>query len=585
MERKVENRLGQKKGRPPGPADRRALSSLERETSRNPQNVATAHRSKQMPSSKGEARSSLPQSPTPSMKLESSSASPAPQMHGANPVLSPIPNQLQVALKMLVSNSASGLIIGRSGSTISDLQAKSHTRIKLSQGGDYYPGTSDRVCLVQGSQANASSAVEMVLAKLYELQALQQQASTTPTTTKSDNRSEDLPEERVCTSFIVRLLVPSTCCGMLIGRGGLNIKNLKEATNVTYIQLSPKEHEVMVGGSTLSTSERVMTITGPNFLSCVKCVKIILNDMAQNPEIARYINMTTSYSKNLTAAPTSYATSSISGFFLEHERFGQHVVGQPQVLENSSRYSMGEQFIPGQFGSSSPPAAGLQIQPDQHIGLLPQQLLHPQSNAHGEMSLPLLGDPSAMVQSQPYGQRLMSSPARLPEPSPPSSSFPQYRQTRPVGQSAPFWSQDISTNSPGTLRSASRDRSSVDQLSQSFQGQASLQAPIQRHHSHSSLQHLARSGPVSVQLGVPDSRIGSILGRGGKTLTELQGLSKTKIRISQRGDFIQGTHNRIVTITGDTLQDVEYAQHLVKQRVAASLLHSSSSELPPLKDG
>lgn len=96
---------------------------------------------------------------------------------------------------------------------------------------------------------------------------------------------------------------------------------------------------------------------------------------------------------------------------------------------------------------------------------------------------------------------------------------------------------------------------------------------------------MAGSKPITVQLGVPDTRVGSILGRGGKTLTEIQAVSHTKIRISQRGEFIPGTQNRVVTITGSTTQDVEHAQNLVNQRLAGSFPRpGSSSEMRPLKD-
>ena len=55
---------------------------------------------------------------------------------------------------------------------------------------------------------------------------------------------------------------------------------------------------------------------------------------------------------------------------------------------------------------------------------------------------------------------------------------------------------------------------------------------------------------------------------------------------SQRGDYIPGTSNRVVTISGNTLQDVEHAQNLVNQRLSASFLRSSSSsELRHFKDG
>ena len=220
-----------------------------------------------------DAESTSPSSPSHTTKTEVTDSS--------SPLSSPHP-QSHVALKLLLSNTASGLIIGRSGSTISDLQAKSRSRIKFSQGGDTFPGTRDRVCLIQGSFQNASLGVDMVLTKLHEHQSLQ---NTSPTSTIASP------------SFTVRLLIPSACCGMIIGHGGSNIKTLKEKSKSTYIQLSPKEHDTMIG-------ERIMTITGPTSSSCDICVQLILKDMALNPDISRYINMTTNYSKNLAPVPS-----------------------------------------------------------------------------------------------------------------------------------------------------------------------------------------------------------------------------------------------------------------------------------------
>lgn len=569
MEKKDDNQLA-KQVEESAEVSEAAQSPLSHETSHSAQHHVAAQPSEPMPSSKPEAKHLLPRSPTPTMKTESvntdsasKSASPSSAPSPSSPTIhaSLLPpeaqaglHQLLVALKILVSNSASGLIIGRSGSTISALQAKSMTRIKLSQGGDYYPGTSDRVCLIQGSLPNVSSAVEMVLAKLNKLQSFQ-------------NPSDSVPDETASsTSFIVRLLVPSTCCGMIIGRGGSNIKSLKEKSEVTYIQLSPKEHEIM------HTSERIMTITGPNSASCVNCVRIIVNDMTQNPEISRYINMTTSYPKHLVTAPSpsSYAVATTPGVFLEHDPYQLQVIGQPQVFESPPRYSVAEQqFIPGGQFSPSAPVPGLQFPPEQHICLLsPQHQGSPTNyDAIGQdMSLPMIGDPSTMIQSQPYG---MASPPRNADLSagPSSSSYPQYHPSQ-VSQTMQFWSPDASTGLPGRniLSSGSGNLSSVDQLTQSFQ----TQATIQSHPSHSSLQHLAGPQPVTAQLGVPDTRIGSILGRGGKTLTEIQTRSHTKIRISQRGEFYSGTQNRIVYITGNTTQDVDHARQLVHERLASS---------------
>jgi RNA-binding protein Nova len=516
-----------------------------------------------VPSDNLDAKSSSPWSPTHTTKTEdadsasiSASTSPAPSSSSTTTHASPSP-QSQVSLKLLLSNAAAGLIIGRSGSTISDLQAKSLTRIKLSQGGDYFPGTSDRVCLIQGSLQNVSSGVEIVLAKLYELQSLQHLSSTP----FMANAKSSLPDESASTSFNVRLLIPSTCCGLIIGHGGSNIKTLKDKSEVTFIQLSPKEYEATIG-------ERIMTITGPNFSSCANCVQIILNDMALNPVISRYINMTTNYSKKLATVSSSYADASSSGFFSEHESFQHQVVSQSQLSESRPRYGVSDHdFIPGQFLSSSPGA-------DESIGLFSNQLLQQQGSpavydpfAHGDVPLPLLGDPSTIIQSQSYGDSVMSSPPEMIAFGPLSSSFPQYPPPvlHPMRYWPPYYSSTPESNIPS---SASENLSPVDQLGQNFSTQASLQSQF--------------AGEVTFVFGIPDTKISSIIGHGGKTLSELQALSHTKIQI--QCEYIPRTQNRIMTITGIE-RDIEHAKHLVRQCLTGAFSRSNSlSELRHLKD-
>ena len=74
-------------------------------------------------------------------------------------------------------------------------------------------------------------------------------------------------------------------------------------------------------------------------------------------------------------------------------------------------------------------------------------------------------------------------------------------------------------------------------------------------------------GCFTAQVLVPDAMIGSILGRGGRTLTELQLVSNTNIRISQRNEYMPGTRSRIVTIRGPNTQSVWQAQYMLSQRL------------------
>ena len=67
-------------------------------------------------------------------------------------------------------------------------------------------------------------------------------------------------------------------------------------------------------------------------------------------------------------------------------------------------------------------------------------------------------------------------------------------------------------------------------------------------------------------MSVPDHLIGIILGRGGKTLNEFTQFSNANISIAHKGEFISGTTNRKVVITGDPTS-VQMAYFLITQKI------------------
>lgn len=411
----------------------------------------------------------------------------------------------QIAIKILVTNVASGSIIGRSGKTISELQTRSRTRIKLSQSGEYYPGTNveSRVCLIQGSLADTKVAVELIFLKLYELQTAHE------TLSASSGEFDCLLE--LSQSFSVRLLVPTSFCGMLIGRSGSNIKQLKEESGVTLIQLSQKGNDDAFPRGDVSvsalTSERIMTIAGPNLKSCVHCVQLVLTDMASNPELSRYVNMTTRYSNVMCpvqAAPGRHEMA-------DHN----HLIAPfaaPSFLGLQLRHPGCYTLSTGSFGSFDPLMHGFCIETSPtrqaHIPVETHRLSPP---AQGMLCLQGLTLPDGLI---PRG--LIS----------PVHEINDFFEERPLGLS-------------------SRQRSPQD-----------------------------ISDIVTCEIGVPDDIVGSILGRGGNILNELQTQSKTRIRLSQRGEFFPGTNQRIVTITGSTSESLASAQYLIRERVYASRPHS-----------
>lgn len=66
---------------------------------------------------------------------------------------------------------------------------------------------------------------------------------------------------------------------------------------------------------------------------------------------------------------------------------------------------------------------------------------------------------------------------------------------------------------------------------------------------------------------VPETLVGAILGKGGKTLVEFQNLTGAKIQISKKNEYVPGTRNRRVTITGPVTA-AQNAHFLIMQRLA-----------------
>lgn len=69
-------------------------------------------------------------------------------------------------IKFLVSNLDAGCIIGRGGSTITEIQALSGARIQLSRNHEFFPGTSDRIIMISGVFDEIMKATDLILEKL-----------------------------------------------------------------------------------------------------------------------------------------------------------------------------------------------------------------------------------------------------------------------------------------------------------------------------------------------------------------------------------------------------------------------------------
>ncbi|KAI5648535.1 hypothetical protein M9H77_34540 [Catharanthus roseus] len=72
----------------------------------------------------------------------------------------------------------------------------------------------------------------------------------------------------------------------------------------------------------------------------------------------------------------------------------------------------------------------------------------------------------------------------------------------------------------------------------------------------------------SVTIGVADEHIGLVVGRGGRNIVEISQMSGAKVRISERGDFMSGTTDRKVTITG-TQRAIRVAESMISRKLSS----------------
>lgn len=407
-------------------------------------------------------------------------------------------------MKLLVSNNVAGSIIGRQGQTINELQSQSSTRIKLSQAGDYYPGTQDRVCLVQGETEAVKNGLRLLLSRLYQLQEQQNQNNHW---SNAANRQFD---------FVVRLLVPLSCSGMLIGKNGSNIKLMEETTKVNSVRLSPKDNT--------ATAERIVTITGLGAETCLQCCFLILDDMSSHPDVSRYTNLTTSYTRILESHMYSPLMPNPSP--------------RPLMVPMQQSPSGLRQPQPELFSAPQPP-------PPLWEGFPPVRDAAPVRRIASSPDLPLPMNP---ISPDPQSRPLYDVVEGGLEYSPAAPAY----MVPPTGSHEDLLHHSVSE--PDLL--ALQMEHSMQLGNTGPSPGLTIQTPT-----------MTAPGCFQAQVLVPDSMVGSILGRAGRALNELQMMSGTRIRISQRGEYMPGTRSRIVTIHGPNAQSVWQAQYMMSQRM------------------
>ncbi|KAK9064053.1 hypothetical protein SSX86_017925 [Deinandra increscens subsp. villosa] len=200
--------------------------------------------------------------------------------HKPEPLLSSADSTETTYLRFLASNAEAGSIIGKGGTTISDFQSRSNARIQLSRNYEYFPGTSDRVIMVSGTIDEVLEAVELIITKLVnEFYA--------------EEGEEAEPRSKV------RLIVPNSSCGGIIGKGGSMIRSFIEESGAN-IKISPQDNTYV------GLNDRLVTVIG-TLQQLGQAINLILLKLSEDVYYVQSIGPTFPY-----AGMLSFLVRSIS---------------------------------------------------------------------------------------------------------------------------------------------------------------------------------------------------------------------------------------------------------------------------------
>ncbi|KAH8268538.1 hypothetical protein KR026_008530 [Drosophila bipectinata] len=487
-------------------------------------------------------------------------------------------------MKILVPAVASGAIIGKGGETIASLQKDTGARVKMSKSHDFYPGTTERVCLITGSTEAIMFVLDFIMDKIREKPDL---------TTKIIDAESKQTQER---DKQVKILVPNSTAGMIIGKGGAFIKQIKEESG-SYVQISQKPKDV-------SLQERCITIIGDKENNKNAC-KMILSKIVEDPQSGTCLNVSyadvsgpvanfnptgspyatnqnainsSTASLNSTLGTTIGGTSSAASLLvngtginlsinlgapnpapnlavatqlLEHIKVAMRGSGYSETVTTEVCAALGVLAKYGvlAMGVGVPHTNGAHSTLGNFLGVttLDQQTAAAASAATASNVFGAVGQ----VNLEQYAAAAAAAAAATrPTQTQLDAAAVQFDPFRHLGSATAPATTPVSLNNNSFGLTAATGTATTAQLG----GLSKSPTPGDL------------SSKDSKNVEVPEVIIGAILGPNGRSLVEIQHVSGANVQISKKGIFAPGTRNRIVTITGQP-SAIAKAQYLIEQKI------------------
>eukprot|EP00210_Caulerpa_lentillifera_P007268 g6953.t1 len=210
------------------------------------------------------------------------------RMENDDSAVKPFSKMQKMAVKFLLSNIAAGVIIGKGGTNITDLQQESNARIQLSRNNEFYPGTNERVMLISGTVKSVLTALFLILTKLA---AMTKEANALDMS-KTESLSQSLASS-------LKIVMPAACCGAILGKGGKTVRQFVEDSGASIVILT----QTYVGQD---MDSRVISISG-SIEQMLRAVALVITKVAADPKYINNVSLSVNYNKhNYQSQTTGY---------------------------------------------------------------------------------------------------------------------------------------------------------------------------------------------------------------------------------------------------------------------------------------
>ncbi|CAD5223896.1 unnamed protein product [Bursaphelenchus okinawaensis] len=434
----------------------------------------------------------------------------------------------EVQVKVLIPAGAVGALIGKGGESMRQLKTDSGCRVQMSKNQEMFHNTNERICLVKGKVTASMMVMKVILEKIQE--KIEANNPADPFDLKGLNRPNEM-----------KIVVPNTSAGMVIGKSGASIKEIRESTGAN-IQVYPK-----AGSEEAKQSmERVITVGAEQNQVLLDAISKVLEKVAADPLHAQEAQKTEQYTSSQSFGFGRVDSTPAFGNLNSFGGSTQSVWQSQTSIVSDNGFNKNNSFSGGQLKYNGLPV----LNNNEVINFLDNLQNTLRNSGFSEsavaeimQAMNVLARYNIMGLGLGLGVATMAQ-SRQNEPphqmmSNPAQSMPQrYDLTQSM-----LGGNGISSILDGPDRSEGLGHGGVliDVLGQSNNVNESFASTVIK-------ERVNEDGRL--ELEVPDAIVGAVLGPKAKTLVEIQQLSGCKVEVHKRGTANTTNGHRLISLTG-----------------------------------